>query len=147
MSNKYIGQRTVLKRGNGDGPPETFTAVAQVKSVDPPALKLNVIDSTTYKDAGTAADYFKDKTPGLIDAGQLKIQIEFDTGDTGHQGIIEDMVNRVLRNWQVQFPDGSTIFTFAAYVAEFQPKNPVENLVTADITLDVSGKPTFGSFA
>src|SRR5262249_39089235 len=144
MSEKQVGFKTQLKRGNADGPPETFTAIASIRNVDPPKMSMTIIDSTTLNQT----DQFKDKLPGLRDAGQVALQLAFDIGDAGHEGLIPDFVDGTKRNFQIVMPDdGGTVLAFAALVKDFSMKPPLDGLVTADATLEIVGKPTFGAFA
>src|SRR5260370_34765576 len=101
MSQKYIGFSTVLKRGNADGPPETFTLIAGVRLIDPPKGSTTIIEATTMDNANA----FKQKIAGLRDAGGAALQLAFDPADTGHQKLMLDFVNWTLRNWQVILSD------------------------------------------
>lgn len=144
MSQKYIGFPTTLKRGNGDGPPETFTAIAGVRSIDPPKGTGTIIDATTMDNPNA----FKQSIAGLRDGGSASLQLAFDPADTGHQALLQDWVAGVLRDWQVVLSDiGATVFAFSAFIKDFQFKAPIDGLLTVDATLQISGKPTFGTFA
>jgi predicted secreted protein len=144
MSEKYSGFPTVLKRGNADGPPETFTAIAGIRSVDPPSGKTTTFDSTTMDNPNA----FKTKLAGLIDGGSSKLTLAFDPADAGHQAMTQDFVSRVLRDFQIVLPDtGQTVVAFTAIVTDMGPKTPMEGLFTCDFALEISGKPTWGTFA
>ena len=91
---------------------------------------------------------FKEYIAGLRDAGAITFQLATDPADTGFQGVIQDWVSGVLRNWQIVLSDtGETVFSFAAFVKDFAFKAPIDGLATVDGTLQISGKPTFGTFA
>src|ERR1700679_1240768 len=144
MSQKYIGFATTLKRGNGDGPPETYTAIAGVRSVDPPKGTATIVEATTMDNPNA----FKEYIAGLRDAGPITFQLATDPADTGFQHVIQDWVNGILRDWQIVLSDtGATGFSFSAFVKDFAFKAPIDGLATVDATLQISGKPTFGSFA
>lgn len=144
MANKYIGFATILKRGNGDGPPETFTSIANVRSIDPPKGTGTIVESTTMDNPNA----FKQYIAGLRDAGTITFQLAADPADAGYQHVIQDWVSGVLRDWEIVLSDvGQTLFSFSAFVQNFEHKSPIDGLFTADVTLKISGKPTFGSFA
>lgn len=144
MANKYIGFATILKRGNADGPPETYTSIANIRSIDPPKGTATIVESTTMDNPNA----FKEYIAGLRDAGPITFQLACDPADTGFQHVIQDWVNGTLRDWQIVLSDtGATVFSFSAFVQDFQFKSPIDGLFTVDATLKISGKPTFGSFA
>ncbi len=144
MSNKYTGFPTVLKRGNADGPPETFTSIAGVRAVSPPKGTANVVDSTTMDNPNG----FKTKLSGLRDGGTAKLQVAFDPADTGHQTLIIDYKLGTLRDFEVVLPDtGQTVVAFSAIVKECGPETPLDGLMTMDCSLEVSGEPKWGTFA
>jgi predicted secreted protein len=143
MSNKYSGFPTVLKRGNGASP-EVFTEIAGIMDPPLPASDTTIIDSTTMDNPNA----FKTKLAGLIDAGSATFTLALDPADSGQQNIQIDMVDRTLRDWQVVLPDtGETVIAFTAFVKTFKMKAPINGLLTADCALELSGKPTFGTYA
>ena len=105
MSQKYIGFATTLKRGNGDGPPETYTAIAGVRSVDPPKGTATIVEATTMDNPNA----FKEYIAGLRDAGPITFQLATDPADTGFQHVIQDWVNGILRDWQIVLSDGTAL--------------------------------------
>ena len=58
-------------------------------------------------------------------------------------GLIEDMVGRTKRNFQLIFSDtGATTWAFTALVTGFKPSAGVEDELLAEVTLQVTGQPT-----
>lgn len=58
-------------------------------------------------------------------------------------GVAGDFNNdTTVKNWQIVLPSSMGTWSFAAIVTKFSPKNPIDDLQTADITLKISGKPT-----
>lgn len=133
---------TQLKRGDGGSPTETFTKVAEVQDIQGPDFKLNTEDMTSHD----STDGWEEIIPTTLSAGSVKFAINYAPAATTHSataGLLYDLVNRVKRNFQIVFPDtGSTTWSFSAYVTGFSTKEPVKGKMTADITLDVTGKPT-----
>jgi predicted secreted protein len=132
---------TLLKIGDGAGP-EVFTTVAEVKTIGGPNIKVDTVDLTTHSSSGAWRQFLAT----LIDPGELSIDVNFlPTNATQSQstGLLKDLKNRTLRNWQLVFPDGSsTTWTFAAYVTGFAISAPVDDLLGASVTLRLSGQPT-----
>ncbi len=140
-SSATIGFGTLFKRGDGGGP-ETFTTLAEVISISGPSLSMDTVDVTHMESTGTYREFL----PGLKDGGEVSVTVNFLPGDSTQNvaaGILKDYDDRVLRNFQIVFPDsGTTTWTFAAYVTAFEPETPLEDKMTASIIMKVSGQPT-----
>ncbi len=132
---------TLLKIGDG-GDPENFTTIAEVQDIKPPSLELGTEEVTHHGSPGGWKEY----VATLLDAGEVSFSLNFIPSDAtqGYStGLIADMVNKTLRNFQLVFPDtGSTTWSFAAFVTGFEPDAPVEGKLSADVTLKISGQPT-----
>ncbi|MEM7416787.1 MAG: phage tail tube protein [Gemmatimonadota bacterium] len=131
-----------LQIGDGGGT-EVFTAIAQVRDVGGPGLSMDTIDVTHHG----SADHWREFVAGLKDAGEVSLELLFDPTETTHRdasgGLLDDMDNRVLRNFQLQFPDtAQTTWSFAAFVTGFNPSAPHDGALTAAVTLKISGEPT-----
>jgi hypothetical protein len=128
----------IIKRGNGDGPPETFTTVPDTRMVDGPGLEQLMLDTTTTDVAGGYETFI----PGLKKTNEVTFELNFRADGTQHQKLLGDFVAKTLRNFELHFPDGVTIWSFAAYVSKFQPKGAPNAVLTASVALKLSGAPT-----
>ena len=132
---------TLLKIGDG-GDPETFTAIAEVSSISGPGLSLDTIDVTHH--SSTAG--WREFVGGLLDAGEVSFDINYLPTDATHDastGLIKDMTDRTVRNFQLVFPDASnTTWSFSALVTGFEPSEPVDDKLAASVTLKLTGQPT-----
>ena len=132
---------TLLKLGDGGGP-EVFTTVAEVTDISGPSMTLDPIDVTSHD--STAA--YREFIGGLLDAGEVTLTINYVPTAGTHDattGLIADMVARVVRNFQLVFPDsGTTTWSFAALITAFEPAEPIDDKLAADVTLKLSGQPT-----
>jgi len=137
MSGAISSFGTLLQRGDGASP-ETFTTIAEVKDITPPSLELGTEEVTSHG----SPDGWREYVGTLLDGGEVEFELNFIPTDAGHQALISDMQNRVNRNFKIVFPDGST-WSFTALVTKFEPDAPVEGVLTASVTLKVTGKPTF----
>jgi predicted secreted protein len=140
-SQALSGFGTLLKIGDGGGT-EVFTSIAEVTDIQGPSFKLDTQDVTGYTSPGG----WREKIPGLLDAGDVKLTLSFLPTNATHSqstGLLRDMKNKTKRNFQLVFPDGgSTTWAFAAYVTGFDVKTPIDNRMQADATLTVTGQPT-----
>ena len=132
---------TLLKIGDG-AVAESFTTIAEVYDISGPSFALDPIEVTHH----TSTDGWREFVGGLLDGGEVTFSINFAPAGATHSyssGLIEDMVDRTVRNFQLIFPDvGATEWEFAALVTAFEPKEPIDDRLSADVTLKISGKPT-----
>ena len=132
---------TLLKIGDGAAS-ESFTTIAEVSNIGGPGLGLDPIDITNHSSTGG----WKEFVGGLLDGGEVSLDINYDPTHATHDastGLIKDMTDRTVRNFQLVFPDtSSTTWTFAALVTAFETSEPVDDKLAASVTLKVSGQPT-----
>lgn len=137
----YAAFGTLLKIGDG-GDPESFTSIAQVKSVGGPSLGLDPIDVTHHASTGS----WEEVVGGILRSGEVSLDINYDPAGATHDastGLIADMVAKTVRNFQLVFPDtGTTTWSFAALVTAFEPSAPHDDRLSASVTLKLSGQPT-----
>ena len=132
---------TLLKIGGG-GTAEQFTTIAEVRDISGPPLGLGTEEVTSQSSPGGWREF----VPTLLEAGEVTFDLNFVPTDPTHSysaGLIDDMVSRTLRNFELVFPDtGATTWAFAAYVTGVEPDEPVEGALAASVTLTISGQPT-----
>jgi len=105
-------------------------------------LSVDSVEVTSHD----SADYYKEFIPGLIDAGDVVLEGNFDYTDTAAQhAMITDANSRTSRTGVITFPSatGST-WTFTGFVTSVKIGDaPVDNVVPFTATVKVTGKPTF----
>ena len=130
-------QGTVLSRGDGGGP-EVFAAIGEVISFQGPGGAASVIDTTNLSSAA------KEKRMGLMDEGQFTFELNLDTADTMQTGLRADRTARTLRNFELALNDtATTVLSFSAYVLSFAIQGGVDAVVSASVTLEISGAVTW----
>lgn len=133
---------TLLQIGDGGSPTETFTTIAEVTEISGPSLEQEPLDVTSHESSGG----FREFVGGLIDGGEVTLSLNYiptDATQNATTGLIADLKNMVVRNFQLVFPDvGSTTWSFPALVMSFEPTEPVDDKLGADVTLKVAGEPT-----
>lgn len=138
MSDGYAAYGTLLKIGDGAGTAEVFTTIAEVGDIDGPSMSVDTIDMTNHSSPGARKEFI----PSLIDSGEISFPVNFIPDDSTHDattGIQKIMNDRDVWNWQMVFPDTTTV-TFAAMVTKFGLKEPVAGKLSADVTLKISGQ-------
>jgi len=127
------GRGTALLRGDG-GTPETFSAIANVTSVEGPGMERETIDVTAHD----SPDGWMEFVGGLKDAGEVELELNYDPSE--HDVLVADMDDEEPRNYQLVFPDGTT-WSFAAILTEFSVEAPYDDKLTANVTYKVTGRP------
>lgn len=117
-----------------------YTAIAQVADFSGPSLSAENIDVTAHDSTGA----FREYVPSFLDAGEVSFTLNFDPGLTNHTDFLNTYLNRELNIYQLTFPDtGSTQWRFSAYVTGFEMSAPLDDKLSADVTLLIAGAPTF----
>ena len=131
---------TKLGKGAG-GPPLVYTDIAELTSIEVPAVETDIIDVTHHQSPGG----FKEYVLGLRDGGEVTIEGNYlpaDPTQDGSTGLIKDNLDGTLSPYQVTFPDpGATKWTFDAYVRSFVPRAPHDGKLSFRATLKVTGQP------
>lgn len=135
---KFSAYGAQLQIGDGGGP-EVFTTIAQVRDITGPGLSLDTLDVTTHD----SADAWREFVGGLKDGGEVSMELVYDPDSVTQTALRVDLDARVVRNFKLIFPDAtSTTWSFAATVTQLEPSAPVEDELTASVTLKVTGEPT-----
>ena len=118
----------------GTATPVTFTTVGEISDFDGPGGAAAVIDTTHL--TSTA----KEKLMGLPDEGQFTFSMNWIPTDTGQSACRTARTARTLKAFRVTYTDsGPTVQTFDAYVLNFTSSGAVDDKVTGNITLEISG--------
>lgn len=135
---KYDGYGAELYRGtSGD------TAYAQVTNISGPGLSLDTIDVTAHD----STNAWEEVVGGILRSGEITMNIIYDPATATHKnagtGLLADFVARTAITLTLVFPDsGTTEWTFSAFVTGFDPANPVDGALTADVTFKPTGDMT-----
>lgn len=132
---------TYLKIGNG-GTTETFATIAEVLDIQGPSLELETEDVTSHD----STDGWAEHIGTILNGGEVSFEVNWlpaHATQSHSAGLLKDMTNRTLRNFQLVVPAASAItWSFAALVTGFEVALPVKGAQRAEITLLISGKPT-----
>ena len=136
---KYEGGGVTLAWDNSGG--TSFTDIGQVVDYGGPTLGRNSIDSTTRDDTNKWRTFIK----GWKDAGELTFGVALDPALASHStaaGFLGDFLDdSTIPNWQITFPD-STTWECLGFLTGSEPTGPLDDLLTADVSIKLSGEPT-----
>lgn len=130
----------------GDGAdPESFVDVAELMDIDGPGFGAETEDVTTHD----SPNRWIEKIQTVKDGGQIAFDLLFLPGDSTHDhstGLLKDFIDGTLRNFKVIFPvTSNNTWDVSAIVVGFSPTAPVKGALTASVTLEVSGEPSFST--
>lgn len=140
-SNALKTQGITVLVGDGAGP-EVFTTIAEVTGFSGPTTEANEIEVTTL------ASLAKEFIAGLVDNGEVTLEVNAVVKDTQHRQIRQDISNGTVRNYQIDFNDKdglettSTIYEFAAFVKSFPLSAAADDKLAGTITLRITGAIT-----
>lgn len=140
-SNAIPAFGTFLKAGDG-AMSETFTTVAEVKSITGPQMTAKIDDVTNH----STGVPWREKLSTLLDAGSIDFDLNFvpsDATQSASSGLLNDFKNRTRRNFKLVFPDGiPTTWLFTGIVKNFKIMAPVDGVLTANLSVEITGQPT-----
>lgn len=117
----------------------SFVAVAQVRDISGPSLSADDID---LSHRGSSVKTYK---PGMLDGGEITLDIVYDPDSATHDdsargGLPYALTGRYREQFRLDFADTTPAkATFYGYVTGFQPKTPMNDAQTADVTIKVDG--------
>ena len=136
MSGK-VAQGTIISRETtlGSG---SYVAVADVRSWDGPSTENPEIDVTTL--SSTAKEF----VGGLVDFGELSLELNFDPEKSSHQQLFTDMEASppTVTGWRITFVNPTRNFTWSAFVKGFSISGEVDGVIQGSLTLRLSGART-----
>lgn len=140
FSNATPAINTLLKFGDGAGS-ETFSTVAEVRSLSGPQMSVNMVDVTNH----SSSVPWVEKVATLLDAGVITFMINLNHSDPTHDnttGVLYTFTNRIRRNMKIYLPDSTLFMSMAGYVSKFSCAFAVAGVQEATIDVTVVGKPT-----
>jgi hypothetical protein len=126
-------QGTVISRETtlGSG---SWVALGNVKSFDGPSTENPEVDVTTLSSSA------KEFIGGLVDFGDLTMEINFNPGLANHQQIFTDQEASppTVTGWRITFSTGQN-YDWPAFVKSFSLGGAVDGVYTGNVTLRLSG--------
>jgi predicted secreted protein len=133
------GVGAIFKRGDGTSS-ETFTAIAEVNSIDGPGMTRDTIDTTSLDTAGGFRTYIT----GFRDGGDVTLVMNF-TRD-GYEAMRIDFTTDDSVNYQIVLPDeGATTLDFAGRVTDLPMSIVPDDKITMTVTIKITGEVTLSS--
>ena len=136
-TNAIPTQGSTLKRGDGASS-ESFTAIAEINSIDGPNMSRETIDVTSLDSVGGYREFI----PSFRDGGQVDMDANFTVA--GYSDFLADFQSDSAVNYQIVWPN-STQLDFSAYVINLGSSTPMGDKIQMKVTLKITGQVTLTS--
>lgn len=139
MAQARGGFKTKLYRdAAGDG--SNWQQIAEVLDINGPEL-TQVIEDATHMDSPDG--YAEKIAVGLREAGDITLQLHLLQDDASQLSLRADLNSSTVRNYRIVLPTGTKRIQFSAFVASLNHSFPMRGKMVHDLTLSVTGKPTY----
>lgn len=122
----------------------SWTEVGFCLTISAPKMKAKSVDVTHLR----SEDKFREFMQGFRDAGEIsvKLQYEKEQCEDLYEIFAEEDPADAEKTWRITFPDG-TVGSFwqgAGFLQDFADGDtPEDDRLTGDVTIKLTGKPTF----
>jgi len=126
----------------------SYTNIAKIRDMSGPSISRNEIEIADR----SMTTYYNEYIGGRVDPGAISFGLTWDPiADTTHAqtagtGLLSDFETEqcTLATWQWQLDGcgGTATFTFDGFVSGFDVDDPMDDVLTAELTIKISGKPT-----
>lgn len=117
----------------------TFVDIAELGDLTPPGLTRNPIETTTHNQLD---DRY---IVGIRRHGELQMNLNFIPSDPTHDGdtgLQKKWFDGSRDIYRITYPDGAT-WIFSGFVINFEPDAPVDDRLSADVTIRPTGSHIF----
>lgn len=137
---EYAGYLTKLQRRISTGP-DVYQDVAQIVDLDGPGGSADQIE------VSHRGYTWRRYVGGMHDGGEVTFGVIFDADNPSHDPTASNSIWALmdagtLSTYRLVFPGvglNTTTATFEAFVSGFELSSPLEDGITADVTLKISG--------
>lgn len=117
-------------------------AVGSLSSIGGVAVSADTIDVTTIDNK----DGYKEFLGGFKDGGEVSLSGYFDYSDVGQKALYTAFESGAVSECEIVFPTGAACkWEFDGVVTAYETGAELEDAVSFDCTIKVSGKPTLSA--
>lgn len=134
MPDAISAQGTLIARAPA-ATPSTFTTIAELRSITAPPLTRKTIETTSHNEIEESF------VVGIRRKGELTFQIGFVPSGATHgptSGLVKAWEDGTRDIYKITYPDG-TKWLFSGYVSNIAVTAPLDDALTADITIRPTG--------
>ncbi len=134
-----VGKGATFEIHNDDGDPGTWTELAEIIDITPPAASREAVDATHY------ASEAMENIAGFLDWGEGSVTVNWVPGgatDTLINAVFGSGAVRRMRFDNIPAAGGQTLtWSFDAFITSVTPAAPLKDRMTMAIGLRTSGAP------
>jgi predicted secreted protein len=127
--------------------PDTWTTVGEVVNITPPSFARDAQDATHTE----STEGWREFIPGLKDAGEISAELNLVPDSNTMDLILATFDSDALQQVRILFKDGvqtgptptCSRFTCTGIITGFPLEAPMDDKMSATVTVKISGKPTF----
>jgi hypothetical protein len=126
----------------------SYTNIAKIRDLTGPSISRNSIEVVDR----SQTTFYNQYIGGRVDPGSISFDITWDPIlDTTHAqatgtGLLSDFettqCDQAAWRWQLDGCGGTATFTFDGFLESFEASAPMEDVLTASLSVKISGKPT-----
>ena len=136
-SSAMSGVGTIFRRWDGSS---AWVNLAEINSIDGPTMSRETIDVTSLDSSGGYREFIA----GFREAGTISLSMNFTR--TSVDLMKGDFESNVVQNYEIVLPDTvHTSLEFEGFVTEMPLSIPMDDKITMDITIQISGEVTINS--
>lgn len=142
-TNAMIGIGIIFQVNTGASP-DTWQTLAEVFELSPPNAQVDDIDATHY----ASPDRTREFISGLTDLGEMTVNMNYIPGSESDNYILAWRQSGANRLCRIVYPTSPNLQdTFQAYPKGYEPALPLDDKLTANLTLKVAGAVTRAAYA
>jgi predicted secreted protein len=142
-----IGHSNLFQIFDTDASPDVWVTVAEVRNITPPSFARDAQDATHTE----STEAWREFIPGLKDAGEMSCELNLVPDSNTMDLILAQFDSDSLTQVRILFADGvqtgpsptCSRFTCNGIVTGFPLEAPMDDKMSATVTVKISGKPTF----
>ncbi|MNE66588.1 Phage major tail protein 2 [compost metagenome] len=120
------------------GPTASIVAIGQLTSISSPSMSQETIDVTTLDSDGGYRDFIG----GFKDGGEVSASGFFDPQDEGQSAVYAALEDSTEEDFIIEFPAAMKAkWVFKGVVTAYTTSAELEDAISFEITIKVSGKP------
>lgn len=141
MADGVLGFGALLKIAN-DSSPATYVTIGKINSLSGPGIARDAVEVTHMQ----SPNGYREFIPGLKDGGEVTAEINFLPADAGLTTLLAQLDDSQLSACKITLPTTPAYeWSFDAIVTGLPVEIPMDDKMTMEVTLKVSGKPTLAT--
>lgn len=117
----------------------TAKDIGKLTSISSPSITQETIDVTTLSSDGEYRDFIG----GFKDGGEVSASGFFVPDDEGQKAVWDALASSTVEDFKITFPEAmGASWSFKGVVTAFQTTAELEEAISFEITIKVSGAPT-----